>query len=362
MRTFNFSPEFITRYSAFLASNVFEDIPEYSKSEYWKTHSRLINVNVSGNEISVSGSSGYYIPPLRDPGLRAAQKMKRLIQDPSLLLSFLKRKQQQLIPSRIKLLDHFQAFEAVMQNDPIADLDPGVERVDFKRMATNFRTVHSIQDMDAKFFARAKYSLNALIVYSYYVWNLLCDNLPVDRIRTVLEIGPGNGNLSSLLHHQLNSRIICVDLPETLCLSIAFIADMFPDAKILMPHEVPATGNYEGYDFIFLTPGQASWIKDNSVDLVINTSSFQEMTRQQISEYFKCIQRVTAPGAYFFSLNRVEKLLINSAAESTTEPPSRFSHYPWDLKNDIIFYQICPLHRLVQLEDVFIRLEKVNKT
>ncbi|HIH13202.1 TPA: putative sugar O-methyltransferase [Candidatus Woesearchaeota archaeon] len=157
-------------------------------------------------------------------------------------------------------------------------------------------------------------------------------------------------------------NIICVDLPETLCLSMVFIADLFPEAQILMPHEI-GSNEFNHYDFVFLTPKQIDMIEDNSIDLAINTYSFQEMTHKQIEEYFQLIQRSCKNNSYFFTSNRVEKTPCGpeGCEKETSEPPVRFSEYPWNHGNEALIYEICRLMRLVQLDNVYIRLEKIKK-
>ena len=200
------------------------------------------------------------------------------------------------------------------------------------------------------------------MIESYYLYNLLRGYVDTDEVHTVLEIGPGSANLAALLYHFFGPRMVLVDLPRTLCMAIPLVADLFPDASILMPHE---SGRYSsgGYDFVFLTPAQTDLIAEDSVDLAINTHSFQEMTHRQISEYFNLVQRVCKSGGYFFTRNRVEKVPSGPDAyrTETTEPVNRFAEYPWNPNNEVLVYEICRLARLVQLDDMYIRLERISK-
>lgn len=353
MHTFYFSAEFIKRFSDFLKSVKDQEVPSYSKSEYWKEHSKLINVSISDRTVTVSGCSGYYIPPVRKDRLLSIQHIKETLRP-------LIRRCKGLFRNEIKLLNYFDAFDAVMSNKPIAELSFGSQRVDFRKLSRKPEAVLSIKDMQARYFAKEKYHINAQVISSYYTWNILCAHTNLDAIRTVLEIGPGSGNFSALLYYQLRASVICVDLLETLCLSIPFIADTFPQAKILMPHEVATAGTDE-YDFIFLTPQQILKIPNSSVDLAVNMYSFQEMTARQVKEYFLFIQRVSRRGGYFLTQNRVEKFLSGSDDLLPGEFVSRFCHYPWQNGNETVIYQICPLVRLVQLSNSFIRLEKIIK-
>jgi hypothetical protein len=117
------------------------------------------------------------------------------------------------------------------------------------------------------------------------------------------------------------------------------------------PNEIEA-GNYDlsKHDIILMTPDQTSIISNQTVDLTINTSSMQEMKKTEINFYFKMIDRIIKPSGYFFSNNRVEKIM--------SQEPIRFSEYPWRDHTRTIFFEIDPLSRLVKLDPNFIRMEQ----
>ena len=247
-----------------------------------------------------------------------------------------------------------------MTHEPVTDIDLAPYRIDFKSLSTKDGVVSSVEEMKRVFFARNKYQLNPQMVYAYYLSNIINGYIS-KKPNTILEIGAGNGNLASLLYHMLESTIIIVDLPETLCLSIPFIASLFPDVKILMPHESHLY-DLDSYDFVFLTPSQIDTIDDNSVDLSICIHSFQEMTHHQIKEYFDLIQRACHEGSYFLCCSRVEKIPASFVEGKETDVSvNRFADYPWNPNNEIIIYEICKLMRLVQLDNTFIRLERIVK-
>lgn len=357
MHSYNFSKELVDRFSEFISSVEHQKLPDHTKSSYWEYHAKCISVEISGNTITIGGKSGYYIPSSRSLIKRAIG----LCQNPAQLIRFfaekLRRRQKGF---HVQLLNYFDAFDAVMNHDPIADIDLAPYRINFKSLSMKDEVVSSVKEMRQAYFAKSKYQLNPQMVYAYYLSNIIngyIDNKP----STILEIGAGNGNLASLLYHLLKPAIIIVDLPETLCLSIPFIADLFPDAKILMPHESQSY-NPDSYNFIFLTPDQIDIINDGSIDLSISTHAFQEMTHHQIGEYFSLIQRVSHDKSHFLCCGSVEK--IPAAFETTKEtrvPVNRFSDYPWNLSNEIVIYETCKLIRLVQINDTFIRLEQIVK-
>ena len=152
---------------------------------------------------------------------------------------------------------------------------------------------------------------------TYYYYNIIRGFIEFGPNPVITEIGAGNGNLVSLLYHSLTgARCVIIDLPETICLSSIFVQDVFPEAKICLPHEINADTDFNAYDFVFITPKQTDLLADNSVDLAINTASFHEMTHPQIAEYFGLIQRITKDGGHFFTTNRVEKIPSVSDTEN----------------------------------------------
>jgi putative sugar O-methyltransferase len=208
------------------------------------------------------------------------------------------------------------------------------------------------------------YKASGNIFIDYYYQNILRRFMAPDQIRTILEIGPGNGNFASILHHDwLPVRVILIDLPETLAVSIAFLSSMFPKATIVMPHELAASGIPETFDFAFLTVDQLHLVRDSSVDLAMNCHSFQEMTREQIAIYFTLIQRVCRDQAHFFTANRIEKIPCGPDAFSVEQrdPPNRMAEFPWNPHNKVLAYEISKLSRLAQLDAVAMRVERIQK-
>jgi len=235
----------------------------------------------------------------------------------------------------------------------------GPRMLDFTKIAENECSYTSLKDIENR--SPNDYSANGQIIYSHYIFNILnaCANL--SSVNTVLEIGGGNGNLLSVLRNNDNKmKLIDINLPETLSHAILYVADLFPKASIMMPNEVDAK-KINDYDFVFLTPSQIDLIDDDSVDISINTFSFQEMTHKQIKEYFELVQRAGKNDGYFFTSNRAEKT-PSVGGEEHKEPPNRFDEYPWNKNNEILAHQICGLMEKVQNTPCFIRLEQIKKT
>jgi putative sugar O-methyltransferase len=363
---YKLSKGFIKRYKIFLKSDAINDIPEYSKSDYWKFHASQVIIQVGVNKITAHGKSGFYASSSITIG-EGVRKILNLIKKPSKIIPRIKQKIGLSIDG-IRLLSFSLSFDKVMGMDLISGPQLSPYRINFGALKQKDYIFSSVKKCKKDYF---KISGGAVfsdhILVSYYYLNILnhyADFLNKSADRVVLEIGGGNGNLMSLIKwHKPNTTIIDVDIPETISHSILYLTSLFPSAKILMPNEVDSDTDFCSYDFVFLTPKQIYLIGDETVDLAINTHSFQEMTHTQISEYFSLIQRVGKIDSYFFSTNRVEKLPsgINSHKHETSVLPNRFSEYPWKKSNEIKVYEICRLFRLIQLDPIFNRLEKIKK-
>ena len=57
---YKLTKNFIERYETFSRSDVFKDVNEYSKSDYWKYHASKVKVEVFENTVTVTGKSGFY--------------------------------------------------------------------------------------------------------------------------------------------------------------------------------------------------------------------------------------------------------------------------------------------------------------
>ena len=368
---YTLSKDFINRYEVFLASDALKDVSDYSKSEYWQYHASIVKVKVFENTVTVSGKSGFYASS-SNSFKEIRRKISSIIKSPSKLTFWLRQKIGLPIDG-LRLLNYFDAFEKVMGRYSISDPDLSPYRINFGNLRSRNNLISSVSKCKENYLniVRGEKLFSDHVALSYYHLNILYGYVDLSNWKdkkVVLEIGAGNGNLMSIIksHSSSKTTIIDIDLPETISHSVLYIASVFPSAKILMPNEVECAKNkidFHDYDFVFLTPNQIELIDDDYVDLSINTHSFQEMTHKQIDEYFSLIQRVGKNNSYFFTSNRVEKLPCGRGAyeKETTVLPNRFSEYPWSNSNEIIIFEICRMLRLIQLNPIYIRLEKIKK-
>jgi putative sugar O-methyltransferase len=360
----NISSAIADRLSAFMTSDAFTIHSSVAKTEYWRYFSDQLRTDVSGSSVKVVGHSGFYVPPPASVFTRLIQKIARAARQPSLVGSWVGREvaRRFAIP---RLMSAEKAFDAVMSNADVSVPVMSAFAVDHRRLAQHPNVFANVANVVRHYEGWSGNKASANIISHYYYQNILRGSVEAGQVRTLLEIGAGNGNFPSILYHDWAPvRIVLIDLPETLAISIPYLSSLFPSARIAMPNEIQADGFPREFDFAFLTVDQLGVLESDSIDLAINCHSFQEMTHEQIDIYFKLIQRVCRNSGLFFTANRVEKIPSGAEAFSVEQPdpPNRMAEYPWNSRNSVLVYEICRLSRLVQLDSLAIRLERINKS
>lgn len=348
MIKYTFEETFIKRYRNFYNSKVYKST---INSEYWEKHKKKISVKINNHSIYLSGDSGFYYP------------------EQSIFYFFLKN--IKIIYFRLKkffsyfnlsfyfMLNYSKAFDAIFSGErKITDIDPGTERINYPYVAKKSPFKNSYQ-IKKDFKKNFKGFTNDHVIKSYYWFSILNSHIKIKKKLNVLEIGAGSGFLSALFLKKKKVNLTIIDLPETLYHSIPFFYKHFPLLDIIMPNEINAKKleNTNG-KIIFLLPEQKNLLKKNSFDLVINTLSFQEMTKSEISEYFLLIYKTLKKSCFFFTTNRIEKTAPQDKAKSKLPDSIRFFEYPFKNKFSVIFFEVCQLFRLVQLDNCYIFLGK----
>ena len=347
-----------------MKSDAFSIHSSVAKTEYWRYFSDQLRTDVNGSSVRVAGHSGFYVPPPASVFTRLVHKLARAARQPSLVGSWVGREvaRRFAIP---RLMSCEKAFDAVMSSADVSMPVMSAFAVDHRRLAQRPNVFANVASVVRHYEGWSGNKASANIISHYYYQNILRGSAEAGQIRTILEIGAGNGNFPSILYHDWAPvRIVLIDLPETLAISIPFLSSLFPSARIAMPNEIQAGGFPKEFDFAFLTVDQLEVLESDSVDLAINCHSFQEMTHEQIDIYFKLIQRVCRDSGLFFTANRVEKIPSGAEAFSVEQPdpPNRMAEYPWNSANSVLVYEICRLSRLLQLDSMAIRLERISKS
>jgi len=130
-----------------------------------------------------------------------------------------------------------------------------------------------------------------------------------DKRDVILDIGAGFGGSARLLSaYTPNATQILLDLPETLFLTAYYLKYNFPNKKIALLEDIyPHLDNLDEiiatHDFIVIPPFVLDYLKDESIDLVINASSLAFMSEEYLTHYLKETNRLLKKGGYFYSLN-----------------------------------------------------------
>ncbi|MFZ4808756.1 MAG: putative sugar O-methyltransferase [Hyphomicrobiaceae bacterium] len=115
--------------------------------------------------------------------------------------------------------------------------------------------------------------------------------------RVVLEIGAGWGRLAHFLH-AVNPSItyIIADIPGALLVAESYLTKLFPRSNRVRYDEIRRLDpiNLRGFEsgFVFLGTHHLPKVADQSVDLLINTSSFQEMEKRNVALYMAEARRI----------------------------------------------------------------------
>jgi len=357
------SADISARLLAFINADIFSIRSHTAKSEYWKYYGDQLQANIRGSFVEVTGGSGFYVPQQSAVLKRTAQKILRAIKQPAKAASWVGR----TLGSRFavpRLMSYEQAFNAVMSGADVSVPINSAFTINHRKLAEHPNVFASAASVKPHYKNWSGYEASANILNHYYYQNILRGFINREEIGTILEIGAGNGNFPSILYHDWAPvRVVVIDLPETLTVSIPFLSSVFPNARIAMPNEIEIGGMPKEFDFAFLTVDQLEHLADNSVDLAINCHSFQEMTHEQIGTYFELIQRVCRESGFFFTANRVEKFPCgpDAFAVEQFDPPNRMAEYPWKAQNKVVVHEISKLSRLVQLDGLSIRLECICK-
>ena len=98
----------------------------------------------------------------------------------------------------------------------------------------------------------------------------------LDHGLNVLEIGAGYGRVADVfLNRQPECRYTIVDIQPALNLAAKYLFQLHPEARLT-----------------YLAPSQMEAITYKSIDVAVVISAFHEMTQEQVTEYFKELQRV----------------------------------------------------------------------
>ena len=197
-------------------------------------------------------------------------------------------------------------------------------------------------------------------VRAVLISNLISSHAPGFSAKSILEIGPGSGNLLLIMKQRFpKATCIIIDLPTSLPFSVVNILHNHPNANFLLPSEATNRHDFLNYDFVFLRDDQLSLVRDSTIDLSLNTVSFGEMRKDVVDNYFLFLRRVSKIENLFYCLNRVEKLMEYENAVH----PIRFHECPWVESDKEILFQSSEIETPVTTgASMFEKLVCLSKT
>jgi len=112
-------------------------------------------------------------------------------------------------------------------------------------------------------------------------FNIIMNHVILPANPKILEIGAGYGRTAFVFCSSLECEYTILDIEPALTISKKYLSEVLPNKKIT-----------------FITPQDINEIEDDYFDLVINISSFQEMTYEIIQVYFDFINRTCSGYMY----------------------------------------------------------------
>lgn len=138
-----------------------------------------------------------------------------------------------------------------------------------------------------------------------------------DRPLQVLEIGSGGCLLPLILRGMVAvERYSAIDLDFVMPFGFACASVELADGELALPNEEPGDAWLR-----FHSAARIPAFEPESMDVVVNVTSFQEMTPVQVAEYFALADRVLKPGGLLVCVNR--------EAKRSRGVDMVFDAYPW---------------------------------
>jgi putative sugar O-methyltransferase len=132
----------------------------------------------------------------------------------------------------------------------------------------------------------------------------------------ILEIGPGYGHVANTLLDELDVELYAIcDLPENLVLSSFYLQGNHPELAVSYAQD---DGETHDQGLIFAVPKLLDALPGR-FDFVMNSYSFQEMTRESVEAYFAFAHERLTDDGLFYSFNSHGKSGILRASDYPLE-------------------------------------------
>jgi hypothetical protein len=176
------------RLEAFIGSDLFSTQSSFSKSAYWRQHADLLKYECRGNNVEVSGCSGFYVPQLASVLKSTANKISNAIKQPSLIVPWLQR----LVDSRFgvpRLMSYEKAFDAVMSCVDVSVPILSPYAIDHRKLAQESSHVFtSTVSIKRHYQSWSGYEASSNIILHHYYQNILHGFVDKNQINTIQEM------------------------------------------------------------------------------------------------------------------------------------------------------------------------------
>jgi putative sugar O-methyltransferase len=128
--------------------------------------------------------------------------------------------------------------------------------------------------------------------------NRIAMHVPIAKVRRVLEIGAGYGRLAFVIRSLFpHVEYTIVDIPPALAVSRTYLDAVSVQGTDSGASEIGIRRDGPGR-MNFLLPEALGQVPDGYYDLVINVSSFDEMSPAEVEAYFRVLDRVSSGWLY----------------------------------------------------------------
>lgn len=178
--------------------------------------------------------------------------------------------------------------------------------------------------------------------------NCLEKYLNQDFRNSFVEIGSGSGVLAFLLVKRLGfKKANLIDLPIMIPTCFFWLSSVAGENSVALPGEKISSR----VTFRLWNTGDIN-LQDNSNDLAINVTSFQEMNHKLVKEYFQLIKKCLNPKGFFMCVNRWSKATDFWLYPFSLFKKSKNISFDEDLLSRHSSMKKIIVRKLIQLQDI----------
>tara|TARA_B100001964_G_C14155614_1_gene564144 strand:+ start:104 stop:1165 length:1062 start_codon:yes stop_codon:yes gene_type:complete len=197
-------------------------------------------------------------------------------------------------------------------------------------------------------------------IYLFSLLNRSLGTFIENEIKVIMEIGSSYGALTSIIKNNYpKTSIVLIDLPEQLAVAQYYLRLKYPKATFVKYKDLKLCEKINrdlisNYDFLLVPSFMFEKLEENSVDLIINVASLNEMTREWVDYYVN--SRVFCTTKYIYLVNRILKEQNIGTKISILD--MHLERY------DCIHFDVCPywewLYKKKLIFKIFPKIEKTT--